>query len=91
MRWRIDGLAAHLLGASLALAAGVLRLILDEIVPETTARYVIFIPPVVAAAIMGGIGPGITATFVSAVIGFFAQKSNASSPGPSTLLRDGPH
>ena len=69
--WRLEGISAHIAAAGLAVICGLLRLLIDEFAPDTTAQYVAFIPAVVSAAIIGGAGPAVTATLVSAIIGWF--------------------
>ncbi|MEJ0065090.1 MAG: PAS domain S-box protein [Caulobacteraceae bacterium] len=65
------GYAAAVAGVGVALAAG---LLLQPVLADRSL-YLFFIPPVLAAAALGGVAPGLLATLLSVAASFVVQRS----------------
>lgn len=67
---RPGGLASHALAVAAAVAAALLRLALDPYFGERSP-FLLFTPVVLAAALLGGVGPAATATATGLVLGLW--------------------
>jgi two-component system sensor kinase FixL len=77
--WRTDILRYGIAPASVAIALAV-RALLGPVL-EDQAPYLFFVPAVLVAAGLGGLGPGLVATALALLLGFFFI---AGFPNPST-------
>jgi two-component system sensor kinase FixL len=77
-RWlsaRLQTLLCYALAPAAVAIAFLLRLALAPALGDE-ARYLLFVPAVLVAAGLGGLGPGLTATGLGAVLGFFVATTS---------------
>ena len=75
--WRRDAIRYGMAAGAVALAAGV-RLLLTPVVSDASL-YLFFVPAVLAAAGIGGLGPGLVATALSLLLGLFVLSAQPQS------------
>lgn len=78
-----DGWRRHIAAVLLVAAATAIRWALNDVLGQSSP-FIIFTVPVVAAALLGGRGPGLTATFVAAFAGIFFWVGPRFTPWPTT-------